>query len=139
MSQSYRMMIQLRYYNHHYINAIEQACMNEWDFYEWEHESNPDVILAEGEDFLYGGESAEEFAARLTRKVWIANKAYCEVHVNSIYLDERPSISHMLDKHDYNEFIISMAEEPVPVAKVIDPNEECACGMRRSACDYHKR
>ena len=45
---------------------------------------------------------------------------------------------HIFDEDEYVVFL-GFKEEPTPEPEVIDPNEECACGMRRSGCDYHKR
>ena len=51
-----------------------------------------------------GGESEEEFAARVTHAVWKANGGYCEVEVTATYLEELPYTTHELDEDDYAQW-----------------------------------
>lgn len=124
-------------------SAIQDAASDEWDFDNFDHDiddKGKHYLYATGDANLCGGEGEEEFSKRLTHAIWKANRAFCEVNVQATDLDELPNESYSLDEDDYTNFIgqhISDEDDEEP--EVIDPNEECKCGLLRSACDYHKR
>lgn len=107
MSRYYHMSVKISHYDPATTTAIKHAAETEWasfadDWFEHEH-----VLTAHGEGSLGGGESDDEFAARLTHVIWHANGAFCEVVVTTTYLEDLPYEHYSLSSEDYERFITS--------------------------------
>ena len=109
MSRYYNMFVRIRDFRIARLDAVKQAAEAEWSFDNWQ--LDPDgVLTADADDRLCGGESDDEFAARLTKAIWAANGSFCGVEVNATYLDQMPYETHCLDEDDYDQFL-SAAEK----------------------------
>ena len=104
MSRYYGMKVTVRGYQASPKGLIVEKLQELWDF------EAPDVLqdgtleLA-GEDHLTAGMLDCEFATELARAVWEANGGYCEVEVESTYLEVTPpSDIHTWSEGDYREW-----------------------------------
>lgn len=105
MSRYYGMKVTVRGYQASRKDRIAEKLQELWDF------EAPDVLpdgtleLA-GEDHLRAGTLDCEFAAELARTVWEANGGYCEVEVESTYLEVTPPGDiHTWNEGDYREWL----------------------------------
>ncbi len=57
-----------------------------------------------GENYLGGGESEEEFATRISTRIWTELCEYVSVNVIATYLEDLPSECHTLDRDDYDQW-----------------------------------
>jgi len=64
-----------------------------------------DELSAYGEGRLGGGESEDEFSARVAKAVWTANGKYCRVEVRCTYLEDLPYERYTFDKKNYAELM----------------------------------
>jgi len=99
----YEMGVAIAGYNPDNRDAIKAAADEEWDFDDWD--DYPEEISARGRGGLYGGESEEAFAERLTHAIWRANGAYCSVEVTCTYLDDLPCETYEYGEADYVMFV----------------------------------
>lgn len=109
MARLYRMSVEVSKHDWGKVAEIHQATECEWPFDDWWSSTGNDnavTIHAAGEDYLFGGESEEEFAERLTLAIWRANGGFCRVIVNATYLEELPYEKHELDETDYARLIL---------------------------------
>lgn len=98
MSRAYRMSVTILESDPKRCESIKEAANGEWDFSDWfKHEG---VISAVGESDLGGGESEDNFAAKLARAIFKANGKPCKVEVNATYLDDLPYESYSFDGDD---------------------------------------
>jgi hypothetical protein len=104
MSRYYEMQVTIREADPARTQEIQDAASDEWPFEDWNLEDDG-RIWANAEGSLVGGESDEEFAERLTKAIWIANGAYCNVEVIATYLEDLPCESYSLDEDDYQRII----------------------------------
>lgn len=103
MSRYYGMNVTISGYNRQLAEAIRSAACDEWPFEEWT--DTGDQISAYAEDNLCGGKTEEEFTERLSVAVWRANGAYCEVTVDTTYLEALPYATHCLGEDDYTRLM----------------------------------
>ena len=104
MSQRYDMNVEIRNFDPSKSKAIQEAANQEWNFEDW-YETNT-YLQSSSEGNLSGGESDSEFSDRLTEAVWKANGAFCEVTVNSTYLEDLPCETFQRDEEDYQRFLL---------------------------------
>ena len=105
MSRYYRMDVEVLKYDTARMEDVVDACNGEWEF---NLEGPTDLIgdgslRGTGEDCLYGGESPEEFAQRLSKAVWKANGGFCEVYVRCYDLENIPCESYEYDEETFKE------------------------------------
>ncbi len=105
MSRYYSMTVRITKPDPSRINAIKEAAEFEWDTFENWDSIEGDVLMSFGEGSLYGGETEDAFADRLTRAIWSANGCFCEVGVIATYLDDLPYEEYSLDEDDYNRLM----------------------------------
>jgi hypothetical protein len=108
MSRFFRMEVTVSGHVPLHLDAIKKAAEEEWPFEDWHESAGTWTSYAEG--YLCGGECDEEFAERLSKAVWRANGAFCEVQVRAFFLKELPVESHSLSKDDY----VRLMEQPQP-------------------------
>jgi hypothetical protein len=85
------------------VEDIKTAAEEECPFAGWlEREGE---LTSSAESSLCGGETEEEFADRLAKAIWTANKAFCLVDVRATYLDDLPCEIHSRDESDYERLL----------------------------------
>ena len=98
MSRCYEMRVTIRGFRPERVLAICGALHTQWDFdpsrFPAKEDPVPEELDVTGVDYLGGGMTEDEFAARLAQAAWAANDAYCEVEVQSLYLDACPPSTH---------------------------------------------
>lgn len=62
-------------------------------------------LEAGGENYLCGGESEEEFAARVSEAVWEELGYFVEVTVRATYLEEIPFETHICSEDEYDYWL----------------------------------
>ena len=67
--------------------------------------ADDDELSAYGEDRLCGGESEDEFSARVAKAVWTANGKYCRVVVRCTYLEDIPCERYAFEEDSYAEIM----------------------------------
>jgi len=80
-------------------DAVVEACAAVWPF-EF-YTLTCETIEGGGLGSLGGGETAEQFAERLARAVFVANGAPCCVEIRSTYLEDLPYSTHLFEEEDY--------------------------------------
>ncbi len=105
MSRYYSMTVVVTEYQPSNVATIKQAAEFEWDFADWYEHDNRLTSTAEGR--LCGGETDDDFVARLAKAVWQANGEYCEVSVQSTCLEYLPYEDHSFDEDDYRRLACS--------------------------------
>jgi len=98
VSRFYEMNVYITGFNPEQAAEIEEAIGEEW---EWEPEEQNEVIHASGESDLCGGESAEEFAERVSKAAWEANGGFCKVAVRATSLEDLPCNTYELSEDYY--------------------------------------
>ena len=91
-------------------DPIMAAASAEWGFDGWY--SHQGVLTASGNAQLFGGETEDQFAERLTKAIWKANGGPCRVDVTATYLDELPCESYSLGAGDYDRLMNANKETP---------------------------
>ena len=104
MSRYYNMAVTITCAARERIDAVKQAAEAEWAFDDWFLDDDG-VLTASADGSLCGGETEEEFAARLAKAIWTANGAYCGVEVHATYLDQMPYETHCFDEDDYRRLV----------------------------------
>ena len=89
-------------------DPIMAAASAEWEFDD--ENVNDGVLTASGNAQLFGGETEEQFAERLTKAIWRANGGPCRVDLTATYLDELPCESYSLGAGDYDRLMNSNRE-----------------------------
>lgn len=89
---------------------IKEACCEEWAFdkeafQDFERGNGAKGIEAVAQDRLCGGETEEEFVARMAEAIWKANGGYCRVVVNTLYLEELPYVAYPMGEEEYKEIM----------------------------------
>jgi len=102
------MSIIVEKYNEEKVNEIEEAINSNWNLNDFSVYNNE--LYAVGENNLCGGESEEEFANRMSKAIWEANDAYCEININATYLEDLPYESYNFDEEEYKEYITEKGE-----------------------------
>ena len=105
MSRYYSMTVRITKPDPSRIDAVKEAAESEWDTFENWDSIEGDVLMSFGEGSLYGGETEDAFADRLTQAIWLANGCFCEVEVIATYLDDPPCEEFTQDKDDYNRLM----------------------------------
>ena len=90
-------------------DAVKAAASAEWGFEDWDEFKG--TLTASADDTLGGGESEEEFAARLAKAVWTANGGPCEVEVRATYLEDLPYEAYVFDASDYERIVTHQGEQ----------------------------
>ena len=103
MSRHYGMVVEIRGYDPLRVTAIKDAANEEWSFDDWYEAKVPAVacISSYGQSNLGGGESEAEFAHRLNRAIWKANKGYCEITVHATCLEDAPFDTYVGDEEEF--------------------------------------
>jgi hypothetical protein len=99
MSRFFRMEVAFSGYLPQHLEALKQAVEEEWPFEDWRETAGTWTSCAEG--YLCGGEGDEEFAERLSKAIWRANGAFCDVEVRALFLEELPVESYAFGPDDY--------------------------------------
>jgi hypothetical protein len=108
MSRNYNMTVIVRSYDPEKSIAIREAAKDEWSFDDWDEdppEAERRQLMGWGDGKLCAGEGEEELVHRLAKAIWKANAAYCEVEVQSVFLDDLPNEVYFLDEDDYHRWI----------------------------------
>lgn len=102
MSRSYSMAVSISEFKPERRDAIEDACNDEWSFDDWSL-SSTDELVGTGDGSLCGGESEDEFAARLRDAIWEANGEGCTISVDATYLEDLPCSNYTFDADEYKK------------------------------------
>jgi len=108
MSRNYNMTVIVAGYDPEKATPIREAANEEWSFDDWDEdppEAQRRQLMGWGDGKLCAGEGEEEFVHRLAKAIWKANGAYCEVEVQSVFLDDLPNEVYFLDEDDYHRLI----------------------------------
>ena len=108
MSRLYDMTVDISGHDTANVSQIQAAAGGEWPFDDWwlsEEDADEPGMQASAQGSLCGGESEEEFVARLSVAIWRANGSYCQVVVDATYLENLPYEIHTLDESDYARLI----------------------------------
>ena len=108
MSRYYSMSVTITGADPDRFDPIMAAASAEWEFDDWY--SHNGVLTASGDAQLFGGETDQQFAERLTQAIWRANGGPCRVEVTATYLDELPCESYSLGAGDYDRLMNSNRE-----------------------------
>jgi hypothetical protein len=103
MSRYYEMSVEISGHRPEAADAVRQAAEEEWPFEDWD--DRHEKLTASGRDSLYGSQSEEAFAERLSLAVWLANGAYCQVTVQATYLEDLPCGTYSLSEADYARLV----------------------------------
>ena len=114
MSRYYNMSVTITGANPDRIEEVKAAAGHEWPFDDW-YERNG-VLSASFDDYLFSGETEEEFVQRLAKAIWTANGTACEVEVTATYLENLPRESYSLGADDYDR-LMKPAEEAIDDGK----------------------
>jgi hypothetical protein len=102
MSRYYGMNVEIKGFDKKRVYAIKDAATEEWGFDDWS--DTPDKYLSSYmENSLGGGETEDDFVARLSQAIWKANGKYCEVVITATYLEDLPCEIHTPSEEDYEE------------------------------------
>ena len=109
MSRAYEMSVEIENFNPDKQAAIDAAACTEWPFDNLDQitGNKSPKLCAVAEGSLCGGESKDEFTERLTHAIWKANRAFCNVLITAVYLEDLPHEDHELSEDDYAKFIKS--------------------------------
>ena len=110
MSRHYSMSVTITGALPDRFTSVMAAASAEWEFDDWD--SHEGILLGSGDAQLFGGETEEQFAERLTKAIWRANGGPCRVEVIATYLDELPCESYSLGAGDYDRLMNSNQEAP---------------------------
>lgn len=111
MSRSYRMSVEVKGVNVKYVNDVEDALMEEWDWSDGWDRYNASTVVSTcntGDSQLCGGETEEEFADRVAAAAWKANRGYCEVSVGALLLEEVGEL-HDRSENAFDKFMVGKA------------------------------
>jgi len=111
MSRAYQIQVEVRRANLNRLAAINERCAAERfvDELTVDDGDNNSVMIGNAIGNLFAGETEEEFANELTRAIWKANGAFCDVTVRLLHLDDLPFNVIELGEDDYAEWIKSAA------------------------------
>lgn len=84
-------------------DEIKAAAEAEWNFDDWSQYDG--VLTASADGKLCAGETDREFAERLARLIWTANRGPCQVEVKVTYLEDLPYEEFLLDEEDYARLV----------------------------------
>ena len=101
MSRNFSMFVTISGINPDRTEAVQQAAEGEWPFDGNWYESDG-FLTSGGDGQLCGGESDDEFSQRLVKAIWVANGGFCQVDVQSTYLDDLPCETFGFDQSDYD-------------------------------------
>jgi hypothetical protein len=102
MSRGYEIAVEIEDFDACRENEITTAADNEWNFSDWNFSEHTKVLSGSGRSNLCGGESEREFAERVTKAIWRANKGFCKVGVTCTYLDELPYSYYEIGKDEFD-------------------------------------
>ena len=110
MSRYYEASVEIEEFNKSQREQIQEACSEEWGFgkdafQDFERGDGTRGMEAVAQDRLCGGETEEEFAARMAAAIWKANSGYCRVVVNTLYLEELPYVAYPMEEEEYKEIM----------------------------------
>ena len=91
MSRAYEMFVTIEKFDAAKRDAIVIAAHEEWPFEDMGQFGDPkEYISGTGQGSLCGGETEEEFAARITKAIFSANGKPCKVSVTATNLEDLP-------------------------------------------------
>jgi len=100
------MTITIGDYSPKHERAIIEAISKEWNFSDPGTISARDgEIRAQGEDFLSGGDTDEDFSEGVARSVWKVNDGFCDVEVTATCLEDLPTEFYSFDGEAYAEMM----------------------------------
>lgn len=100
MSTAYEMGVTVTHFQLNKLPAIKQAAAEIWPFEYWFDAPNA-ILRGSGQSYLGGGESEEQFAQRLAAAIWDANRRFCDVEVEAVYLENLPCESYTFDREEF--------------------------------------
>ena len=102
MSRYYEMKIEIEGFDESKKDAIQQACLEEWNFESDDWFCN-DVHCMEAttQGWLCGGEDEDEFSDRISKAIWKANGVFCPITVNALNMEATPYEAYTKDEEDY--------------------------------------
>jgi hypothetical protein len=104
MSRYYEMTVEISGHDSEKEDHIKKAAEGVWPFSSW-WSSGGGNMQASASDWLCGGESEEQFTERLSVAIWQVNGGFCEVLVDSTYLENLPYETHVLDELDFSRLM----------------------------------
>ena len=104
MSRYYEMTVEISGHDPEKEDHIKKAAEGVWPFSDWMVSDKGD-LQASAQHSLVGGESEEQFTERLSVAIWQANGGFCEVVVDSTYLENLPYETHVLGEWDYDRLM----------------------------------
>jgi hypothetical protein len=102
MSRAYEMTVTIAGFKPRLKDKIIDACNEEWTFEDDWFDSNGE-ITSYGESSLCGGESEDEFAKRLCKAIWKANRGGCRVEVRATYMENLPTEEYTFTASQYRK------------------------------------
>lgn len=108
MSRAYRMRVQIEGYDPSKMVDIAEAVLCELgsddghDEYDYKYNK---ALTFHADTQLCGGESEEEFFARVRDAVWHANgDKYCSVIVHQTYMEDLPTEMYETSEEDFDDY-----------------------------------
>ncbi len=110
MSRYYEASVEIEGFDTSKLEQIKNVCCEEWGFdiaafQDFERGSGAKGIESVAQDRLCGGETEEEFAARMASAIWNANLGFCRVVVNTLCLEELPYVAYPMEEDEYEEIM----------------------------------
>jgi len=99
MSRYYNMTVTVTGAAAEHRDAVKAAAEAEWSFDDWNEYDGALTASADGK--LCAGETDRQFAERLARFIWTANRGPCQVDVKAAYLEDLPYEEFLLEEEDY--------------------------------------
>ena len=110
MSRAYHMTVYVEDFDAAQIENIQRSANDEWPGLELrDNEAEEGRLFGEAENQLCGGETEEEFAARISKAIFLANQGPCVVRVDAICLEDLPYETYEHGPEDYDEVIGSVS------------------------------
>lgn len=100
MSRQYKINLIVERFDKSKTKAIIKAAKNEWPFEKPFAVRDEPYLAYSAEDSLGGGESEEEFSARLARAVFEANGKPCKVLIEAMCLEYVPFSEYIFDEEN---------------------------------------
>ena len=102
MSRAYEMTVTINAHDPDHQGSIIKACKEEWSFDNIDEIDNGELLLF-GQDSLTGGETEQEFANRLAKRIWKANRGGCQITVRATYMENLPCEEYTFAASQYRK------------------------------------
>lgn len=99
MSRAYNMQLTVTDFNIKKADDILHAAREHWGFGDdLELNEDSERIVGSADGSLCGGETEDQFAARLCKAIFKANKGPCKVSIQATYLEDLPCETYEFSK-----------------------------------------